>query len=59
VSFNVASLAVLEEAVRMFDEKGIPHGEIKDLSGAGVPIYVLAFRDPDNIQLEFTAPKQG
>jgi glyoxylase I family protein len=59
VSFNVASLSVLEEAVRMFDEKGIPHGEIKDLSGAGVPIYVLAFRDPDNIQLEFTAPKQG
>jgi hypothetical protein len=50
---------VLEEAMKMFDEKGIPHGEINDLSAAGVPIYVLAFRDPDNIQLEFTAPKES
>lgn len=57
VSFTVESLAVLEEAVKMFDEKGISHGEIKDLSEGGFPIYVLAFRDPDNIQLEFTAPK--
>ena len=32
------------------------HGEIKDLSPAGLPVYVLAFRDPDNIQLELTAP---
>jgi catechol 2,3-dioxygenase-like lactoylglutathione lyase family enzyme len=59
VSFTVESRAVLEEAVKMFDEKGISHGEINDLSAAGIPIYVLAFRDPDNIQLEFTAPKEG
>lgn len=57
VSFLVESRAVLEEALTMFDEKGIPHGDIKDLSEGGVPIYVLAFRDPDNIQLELTAPK--
>jgi len=56
VSFGVESRAVLEEAIKLFDEKGISHGEIKDLSEAGLPIYVLAFRDPDNIQLELTAP---
>lgn len=57
VSFNVASRAVLEDAITLFDERGIPHGEIKDLSEGGIPIYVLAFRDPDNVQLELTAPK--
>jgi glyoxylase I family protein len=55
ISFNVASHAELEEAVKLFDERGISHGEIKDLGGLG--IYVLAFRDPDNIQVELTAPK--
>jgi catechol 2,3-dioxygenase-like lactoylglutathione lyase family enzyme len=55
VSFNVASHADLEAAVKLFDEQGISHGEIKDLGGLG--IYVLAFRDPDNIQVELTAPK--
>ena len=55
VSFNVAGHAELENAVELFDERGISHGEIKDLDGLG--IYVLAFRDPDNIQVELTAPK--
>jgi glyoxylase I family protein len=55
LSFNVTSRAMLEEAVRRFDRQGVPHGEIKDL-GPGLGIYVLAFRDPDNIQLELTAP---
>jgi hypothetical protein len=41
--------------VRLFDERDVPHGEIKDL-GPDLGIYVLAFRDPDNIQLELTAP---
>jgi hypothetical protein len=45
----------LEAAVRPFDERDVPHGEIKDL-GPDLGIYVLAFRDPDNIQLELTAP---
>jgi catechol 2,3-dioxygenase-like lactoylglutathione lyase family enzyme len=53
VSFSVASLAELEAAAQLFDERGVPHGEIRDL--AGVKLYVLAFRDPDNIQLELTA----
>lgn len=54
VSFNVGSREVLDEAVRIFDENEVPHGEIKDLADLGM--YVLAFRDPDNIQLELTAP---
>lgn len=55
VSLNVSNRNKLEEAARHFDELGISHGEIKDL-GSDLGIYVLAFRDPDNIQLELTAP---
>lgn len=55
VSLNVGNLHRLEEAVRYFDEYKVSHGEIKDL-GPDLGIYVLAFRDPDNIQLELTAP---
>jgi hypothetical protein len=33
---------------------GVPHGEITDL-GDVFGLYILAFRDPDNIQLELTA----
>jgi glyoxylase I family protein len=54
LSFNVGSHDELEEAIALFDEKGVSHGEIKDL-GPGLGIYVLAFRDPDNVQLELTA----
>jgi len=54
LSFGVGNHAELEVALRLFDEQGVSHGEIKDLEPFG--IYVLAFRDPDNIQLELTAP---
>lgn len=54
LSFSVGSRDELEKAVDIFDEKGVSHGEIKDL-GPGLGIYVLAFRDPDNVQLELTA----
>jgi hypothetical protein len=54
VSFNVSNREILNEALRIFDECNVPHGEIKDLADLGM--YVLAFRDPDNIQLEMTAP---
>lgn len=54
VSFSVSSRAELEAAIRLFDEQGVSHGEIKDLGP--LSLYVLAFRDPDNIQLELTAP---
>jgi catechol 2,3-dioxygenase-like lactoylglutathione lyase family enzyme len=54
LSFNVATRAELDEAVRLFDERGVPHGEITTLEGFG--ICVLPFRDPDNIQVELTSP---
>ena len=55
LSLNVSNYNKLEEAVRFFDEYNVSHGEIEDL-GPDLGIYVLAFRDPDNIQLELTAP---
>ena len=55
LSFGVAGRADLEHAVRILDKRGIPHSEIRDL-GSAFGIYILVFRDPDNIQLELTAP---
>jgi glyoxylase I family protein len=55
LSLSVAGKSDLEQAVRLFDEHGVSHGEIKDL-GSDMRLYVLAFRDPDNIQIELTAP---
>lgn len=55
VSFSVESHGALEDAISVFDEHGVSHGEIKDL-GEGMGLYVLAFRDPDNVQCELTAP---
>jgi glyoxylase I family protein len=54
LSFNVESRAALNEAIRKLDERGVPHGEVRELTGFG--ICVLPFRDPDNIQLELTSP---
>ena len=54
LSFSVASRDELEKAVRLLDEHGVPHGEITTLGGFG--IHILPFRDPDNIQVELTAP---
>ncbi|MBK8027156.1 MAG: VOC family protein [Chloroflexi bacterium] len=56
VSFSVGSRAELEAAEQVFDQNGVSHGAINDLGHAGLPIFVMAFRDPDNIQLELTAP---
>ena len=55
LSFGVAAKADLESAARLLDDNRVMHGEIKDL-GDGLRLYVLAFRDPDNIQIELTAP---
>jgi len=54
LSFSVASREDLEQAVRLFDEQGVPHGNITRLSSFGID--VLPFEDPDGIQLELTAP---
>jgi catechol 2,3-dioxygenase-like lactoylglutathione lyase family enzyme len=54
ISFAVASREALERALRVLDQRDVPHGEIEDL-GSDFGLYVLALRDPDNIQLELTA----
>ena len=54
LSFGVASRAELEQAVKLFDDNGVKHGAITRLDGFGIDI--LPFFDPDNIQLELTAP---
>jgi len=49
IAFDCASRSELEKWLERLEELGIEHGEIVDaFYGSG-----LAFRDPDNIQLEF------
>ncbi len=57
VAFGVPSRDDLLRAIEALDRHGVPHGEITDLAPFGISI--LAFRDPDNIQLELTAPYQA
>ena len=54
VSFAVDSRADLESAAAALAEVGIKHGEINDLTDAGMAI--LSFQDPDDINVELTAP---
>lgn len=54
LSFGVPSRADLEQAGRLFDEHGVPHGDVTRLESFGID--VLSFEDPDGIQLELTAP---
>jgi glyoxylase I family protein len=52
VAFGVADRGELEKWAQRLEELGIDHGGIKDAGyGSG-----LAFKDPDNIALEFFAP---
>lgn len=51
ISFMVKSKKELQDAILFFDNEKIKHGEIKKLSNN---LFVLAFRDPDNIQLELS-----
>ncbi len=54
LSFSVADRAALEAAVTALDEAGIAHGEVVDLTDAGLAI--LSIQDPDDINVELTAP---
>jgi hypothetical protein len=51
----VESHEELERAQQMLAARGVEHKYIKDL-GPGFGLYVFAFRDPDKIALELTAP---
>ena len=57
LSFTVGSRQDLEFAHQFFGEAGVRHAEIKDIPDFG--ITVMMFWDPDNIQLELTAPLGG
>jgi len=54
VSFTVADRAALESAAAALQDAGIPHGDVVDLTDAGIAI--LSFQDPDDINVELTAP---
>ncbi|MCW2847348.1 MAG: glyoxalase [Marmoricola sp.] len=54
VSFAVDSRDELQSAAAALSEAGIEHGEIIDLDDAGLAI--LSFQDPDDINIELTAP---
>ncbi len=54
VSFAVASRSDLEAAASALGDAGIEHGEVNDLTDSGIAI--LSFQDPDDINIELTAP---
>jgi glyoxylase I family protein len=51
LSFAVSQRSDLDAAVTMLDGLGVAHEGIKDIGSA----YILEFRDPDNVALEFFA----
>lgn len=53
VSFAVGSRADLDQAAERLEERGIPHGQVRDLTDFGIAI--LSFSDPDGVHLELTA----
>jgi glyoxylase I family protein len=53
LAFRLESKTELEAAAAHLDALGVPHEPIKDI----VVMYILEFRDPDNIALELVAPK--
>lgn len=57
IGFQVADREQLEAWSAHFDELGIAHSEIKHTPITGS--YFIAFRDPDDIQLEVYAPGQS
>ena len=57
VSFAVGSRADLDTAAAALADADIPHGEIVELTEAGIAI--LSFQDPDDINVELTAPLTG
>ncbi|NMN95937.1 VOC family protein [Antrihabitans stalactiti] len=53
LAFTLADRSALDAAAAFLDENGIAHAGIKD-AGA---MYILEFRDPDNIALELVVLK--
>ncbi|NNH68572.1 VOC family protein [Nocardia uniformis] len=53
LAFSLATRAEIDAAATLLDELGIAHEGVKDLG----PMYILEFRDPDNIALELVVRK--
>ena len=53
LAFRLGSKSELDDAAAHLDSLGVAHEPIKDI---GV-MYILEFRDPDDIALELVAPK--
>ena len=54
LSLALGSLAELRAAAVRLDEAGVVHGEVTELDGLGLAI--LSVQDPDDINLELSAP---
>jgi catechol 2,3-dioxygenase-like lactoylglutathione lyase family enzyme len=54
LSLAVASPDELQAVASRLDAAGVPHGEVAELAGFGIAI--LSVQDPDDINLELTAP---
>ncbi|MCW2637395.1 MAG: putative glyoxylase family protein [Blastococcus sp.] len=57
LSLAVGSTEDLQAIAARLDSAGVEHGEITDLAGFGIAI--LSVQDPDDINLELTAPLPG
>ena len=55
VSFRVGSPTELHAAADRLAAAGIAHGDVTDLPQFG--LVILSVQDPDNINLEFAAPR--
>lgn len=53
LAFNVGSKADIDSAAAHLESLGVQHGGVKDIG----LMYILEFRDPDNIALELCAAK--
>ena len=54
LSLAVASSDELRAVASRLDAAGVHHGEVTELTGFGIAI--LSVQDPDDINLELTAP---
>ena len=54
LSLALGSLADLRAAATRLDEAGVVHGQVAELDGLGLAI--LSVQDPDDINLELSAP---
>ncbi len=52
LAFLVPTVADVEACERLFEDRGVPHSEVKR---DAVDVARIFFRDPDNIQLEVMA----